>query len=74
MVNNSKVPETYDYSDGSWYDNNGANWSGTNMRLLPGKPLAIYIPASDLYCTFEFTVWGAGGDGGEIGWTRMCFP
>ena len=56
---------------GPWLLADGNTFQGTQPPALVGKNLAIYIPATGLYCTFLFTAWGDGG-GGELGYERVC--
>ncbi len=43
---------------------------GTQMTLLIGKKLGVWIVDEDIYFTLTFSEWGSGGSGGAIAYTR----
>lgn len=66
------VPEYFDYASHEWRLVGGGSYYNTYMPAFAGPNLAIYIPADNSYCTFDFNHWGE-ANGGEIGWIRTCF-
>lgn len=44
--------------------------AGTNMSLLVGKKLAIWLVDEDIYLTLTFTKWGKGGTDNSVAYTR----
>ncbi|HEY9044937.1 MAG TPA: cadherin repeat domain-containing protein [Ohtaekwangia sp.] len=65
-VNVTGVPDNFSIEmEGGEVNEN----AGTNMPLLVGKKLGVWLVEEDIYFTLTFTKWGADGDNG-ISYTR----
>jgi hypothetical protein len=51
-------------------DNSVDTNSGTNMEMLVGKKLGVWLMDEDIYLTLTFTHWGSGGGSNGVSYTR----
>tara|TARA_B110000503_G_scaffold3426_1_gene4536 strand:+ start:2146 stop:3045 length:900 start_codon:yes stop_codon:yes gene_type:complete len=50
--------------------NGESGGSATDMPLLVGKKLGVWIEDEDIYFTLTYTNWGSGGSGGAVSYIR----
>ena len=70
LENNSVVTGVPDNFSVNTEGDEGESSGGTDMSLLVGKKLGVWLVEEDIYFTLTFTKWGSGSTDNSISYTR----